>query len=454
MTPADVANSNMVALLATLIVRMVAGPLCDRFGPRYVYAGILFCGAIPTALAGLVKDSNGLIALRFFIGILGATFVPCQVWCTGFFDRNVVGTANALAGGWGNAGGGVAYFVMPAVFNSLVSSRGLTDHVAWRVAFIVPFILIVAVAVGMLLLCEDTPTGKWSERHLVIEGESGSPPPEPLIIEQVVKALNADGSLQKEEPSLADEKAKEASKLDSPVPEKEPSKLESAVPDPDSEIVTTALGEMVVNPTLREALSVIFSPQSLALAAPYACSFGGELVLDSNIGSYYYKNFPYLGQTGSGNWAAMFGLLNVLFRPAGGLIGDYIYGSTHSVWAKRLWVTFLGVVTGAFELAIGLSDPHSESTMFGLMAGLAFFLEAANGANFSVVPHVHPFANGIVSGLVGASGNFGGIIFAIVFRYHGTAYAKSIWIMGALTMAVNVALGWIKPVPKGQVGGR
>ena len=117
-------------------------------------------------------------------------------------------------------------------------------------------------------------------------------------------------------------------------------------------------------------------------------------MIDSNIGSYYYKNFPPLGQTGSGNWAAMFGLLNVLFRPAGGLIGDYIYRHTHSVWGKKLWMTFLGVVTGAFELAIGSSDPHSESTMFGLMAGLAFFLEAANGANFSVVPHVHPFANG------------------------------------------------------------
>lgn len=121
---------------------------------------------------------------------------------------------------------------------------------------------------------------------------------------------------------------------------------------------------------------------------------GAELVIDSNIGSYYYKNFPPLGQTGSGNWSAMFGLLNILFRPAGGLIGDYIYRYTHSVWSKKLWLIFLGVITGAFEIAIGLSDPHKEDTMFGLMAGLAFFLEAANGANFSVVPHVHPFANG------------------------------------------------------------
>jgi hypothetical protein len=90
-----------------LLVRFIAGPLCDRFGPRLVFVGLLLCGSIPTAMAGLVTTPNGLIALRFFVGILGGTFVPCQVWCTGFFDKNIVGTANSLAGGWGNAGGGI-----------------------------------------------------------------------------------------------------------------------------------------------------------------------------------------------------------------------------------------------------------------------------------------------------------------------------------------------------------
>jgi NNP family nitrate/nitrite transporter-like MFS transporter len=72
-----------------------------------VFAGTLLIGAIPTALAGTVTTARGLLALRFFIGILGGVFVPCQVWCTGFFDKNVVGTANGLAGGWGNSGGGI-----------------------------------------------------------------------------------------------------------------------------------------------------------------------------------------------------------------------------------------------------------------------------------------------------------------------------------------------------------
>jgi MFS transporter, NNP family, nitrate/nitrite transporter len=107
MSQNEYANSNIMSLTGTLVIRLMAGPLCDRFGPRLVFAGCLLGGAIPTALAGLVKTPTGIIVLRFFIGVLGASFVPCQVWSTGFFDKNVVGTANGLAGGWGNAGGGI-----------------------------------------------------------------------------------------------------------------------------------------------------------------------------------------------------------------------------------------------------------------------------------------------------------------------------------------------------------
>ena len=103
----EIANSNIISLTATLVVRAIAGPLCDRFGPRLTFVACLLLGSIPSALAGTIHNAAGLYTIRFFVGILGSTFVPCQVWTTGFFDRNVVGTANALVGGWGNSGGGI-----------------------------------------------------------------------------------------------------------------------------------------------------------------------------------------------------------------------------------------------------------------------------------------------------------------------------------------------------------
>jgi NNP family nitrate/nitrite transporter-like MFS transporter len=92
------------------------------------------------------------------------------------------------------------------------------------------------------------------------------------------------------------------------------------------------------------------------------------------------------------------------------------------------------------------------------LQGSAFFIEVGNGANYALVPHVHLHANGIVSGITGAASNLGAIIFAIIFRFDVTGkvahYGKSLWIIGVIMTAVNVAVCWIKPVPKNQIGGR
>lgn len=450
LTRNDIANSNILALTATLLVRLVAGPSCDRYGPRTTFAACLLIGAIPTALAGTAYNAGQLMAVRFFIGILGGSFVPCQVWSTGFFDKNVVGTANAFTAGLGNAGGGITYFLMPAIFDSLVGNHGLTPHVAWRVSFVVPFICIVVTALGLLLLCPDTPTGKWSERHLAVQQNLASHGITATVVDApggiMDKKPSDDGSSSP--PSQVEEK------MDFVATSDRKKSYDHEAQMGEQQMLDTARGEVVVKPTFREAMQVMFTPQVLVTSGGYFCSFGAEIAINSILGAYYLKNFPTLGQTGSGKWAAMFGLLNVAFRPLGGIISDIIYNNTHSVWWKKVWMHAIGVITGAFLLAIGLLDSHDQSTMFGLVAGMAFFMEAGNGANFSYVPHVHPHANGIVSGVTGAAGNLGGIVFAIIFRYIPGQYSKVIWIIGIMTAGINLALCWIKPIPKGQIGGR
>ncbi|KAI9837423.1 MAG: hypothetical protein M1837_002968 [Sclerophora amabilis] len=443
----DVLNSNIVALVATLLVRLVAGPACDKYGPRLTFAACLLAGAIPTALAGAVTNVRGLMALRFFVGILGASFVPCQVWSTGFFDKNVVGTANAFTAGLGNSGGGITYFVMPAIFDSLVANQHLSPHAAWRVAFIVPFILITVTAILLLLLCRDTPTGKWSERHLATKQNLEVHHVNPEIVD-VPGPITHQAHSERTE----DSRARSPEKLKPGLVGTDGSDHEAQIGE--QEMIETAKGEIVQKPTFKEAMRVIFSLQTLVLCGGYVCSFGFELALNSSLGSYYLKNFPELGQTGSGNWAAMFGLLNIFFRPLGGIIGDLVYRPRRSLWAKKMWIHGVGIVAGAFLLAIGMVDSKDKSTMFGLIAGMAFFLEAGNGANFALVPHVHPASNGIVSGVTGAAGNFGGVIFAIIFRVHGNQYGRSIWISGVIMIAINLSLCWIRPIPKGQIGGR
>jgi len=347
---------------------------------------------------------------------------------------------------------------MPALYDSLVQKQHLTPHVAWRVAFVIPFIIITFVAIMMLILCPDCPTGKWSERHLAVQENlhtHGINPTSLDIPAAVGDHETGDVSTTSEDEKRRDEKHPEKS------PEEEADMARARhgsftreAPMTEQEMLATAQGEVIVKPTLKEAMAVTFSPQTFVIAFCYFCSFGAELSINSVLGAYYLKNFPKLGQTGSGRWAAMFGLLNVVFRPLGGILSDYAYRKSGTVWSKKIWLHILAVICGAFQIAIGVVDSKKESTMFGLVAGMAFFLEAGNGANFSLVPHIHPFANGIISGITGSVGNLGGIIFAIIFRYLGADYGKAFWIIGVITIGVNIALCWIRPIPKGQIGGR
>lgn len=449
LTSAQVANSNIVSLCATLGIRLVAGPACDHFGPRWVFAGTLLIGSIPLGLAPLVHNAQGLYISRFFIGILGGSFVPCQVWSTGFFDKNVVGTANALTGGWGNAGGGITYFIMPAVLDSFVK-RGYSDGVAWRLTFIVPLIITIATGISMLLLCPDTPTGKWSERHAHADqnlashgGSLFSSPPNGLV--------DVPGNITDKADSTGDKSIHEVERDRKPIPFDHEAQLSKR------EMLETARGEIVQKPDWDTAIRVTISPQTLFHILTYMCSFGAELAVNAILSSYYLQNFPYLGQTISADWAAMFGFMNVLTRPLGGVISDIAYrASGRNLWAKKIWVVVCGCLSGAIFIVIGKLNPHHLPTMVGLIALMAIFVEAGNGANFALIPHVHPHANGMVAGVTGAGGNLGGVVFAIIFRFmdNGTDYAKAFWVIGIITIVLNVCLCWVKPIPGGQVGGR
>ena len=448
-------NSRLACFSAdinSLLVRLVAGPSCDRFGPRYTFAACLLAGAIPTFLAGTIKSAAGLYVLRFFVGILGGSFVPCQVWTTGFFDKNIIGTANSLTAGLGNAGGGITYFLMPAIYNSLMKNQHESSHVAWRVSFIVPGVVITVTAIALILCCEDTPTGKWSDRHQAAENSLREHGLEGKVV--------AVPGIITSSPEAKKSGAQSPASSDIVTEEKKLNEMRGTFDDHEAQLgeqamLDTARGEVIQSPSFSEIFRVIASPQTLVMGACYFCTFGTELSVNSVLGTYYKKNFPHLTLQDSGNWAAMFGLMNVVMRPLGGLVSDYAYRSTGSVWAKKILLHVYGVLMGAFLIAIGASDPHNLTTLVCLVGiGLAFFLEGANGLNYSLVPHVHPYANGVVSGFTGACGNLGGIVFAIIFRYNGKNYGKAIWIIGCIAMAVNIAVCWIKPIPKGQIGGR
>jgi MFS transporter, NNP family, nitrate/nitrite transporter len=159
LTQAQVANSVIASVAGTIFARLLIGYLCDKLGPRRVYAGLLLLGALPVMGAGLVHDYTGFMICRVLIGLVGASFVVTQYHTSAMFAPNVVGTANATTAGWGNLGGGVTQMVMPLIVIGLVGF-GLTQGQAWRYAMILPGALMLVMALLYLRFTQDSPDSK------------------------------------------------------------------------------------------------------------------------------------------------------------------------------------------------------------------------------------------------------------------------------------------------------
>ncbi|SOY62518.1 putative nitrate transporter; Major facilitator superfamily MFS_1 [Cupriavidus taiwanensis] len=171
----QIANINIAAVAVTILVRLVIGPMCDRFGPRKTYTGLLALGALPVLGVALAQNYETFLVFRLLIGAVGASFVITQYHTSVMFAPNVVGTANAASAGWGNAGGGAAQALMPLVL-AAVLMMGADHAFGWRIALLVPGVLMLVMAVVYYRFTQDCPEGNYSDlraRGIEISGKDG-----------------------------------------------------------------------------------------------------------------------------------------------------------------------------------------------------------------------------------------------------------------------------------------
>ncbi|SAL29805.1 MFS transporter [Caballeronia telluris] len=168
----QIANINIAAVAVTILVRLIVGPMCDRFGPRKVYAGLLLAGAVPVLGAAIATGYESFLWCRLAIGAIGASFVITQYHTSVMFAPNVVGTANATTAGWGNAGAGAAQALVPMLVAAAIAI-GAGEHSAWRVALVVPGIAMPIMAFFYWRYTQDCPQGNFADlraRGIAIDG--------------------------------------------------------------------------------------------------------------------------------------------------------------------------------------------------------------------------------------------------------------------------------------------
>jgi NNP family nitrate/nitrite transporter-like MFS transporter len=145
--------------LSTVIARIAIGVALEIWGPVRVQSSLILSTGAFMAMSAAIESPWRFVMVRFLIGCSGATFITNQYWCSLMFAPNVVGTANATAAGWGNLGGGVAQiFIIWGLMIPFSSVFGVNEDIAWRLAMLVPAVVLIVFAVLGNVLCWDTPT--------------------------------------------------------------------------------------------------------------------------------------------------------------------------------------------------------------------------------------------------------------------------------------------------------
>jgi NNP family nitrate/nitrite transporter-like MFS transporter len=158
---ATINNANIASVLFDVFTRFILGAVIERLGPVNTDVILLLWGVVVLSASATVTNGTGLIIVRFFVSALGSTFVVNQFWNSIMFAPNVIGTANATAGGWGNLGGGLTQTIMPLVYRFFHDALGLSLSASWRAAMFVPATIFLILAVWIYFCSQDMTTGKF-----------------------------------------------------------------------------------------------------------------------------------------------------------------------------------------------------------------------------------------------------------------------------------------------------
>jgi MFS transporter, NNP family, nitrate/nitrite transporter len=169
------------------------------------------------------------------------------------------------------------------------------------------------------------------------------------------------------------------------------------------------------------------------LALVYGSCFGVEITIDNIAALYFIDNFK-LTLESAGIIAGTFGCMNLFARALGGMFGDKA--------AKKFGLRGRVVILALFLFMEGLGMMwfcNMDILPFAIISMVCFalFVKMSNGATFSVVPFINSKAIGSVSGIVGAGGNLGAVIFAFLLKSENMTYREGLMIIACAVVVVS-----------------
>ncbi|OUR89176.1 MFS transporter [Gammaproteobacteria bacterium 42_54_T18] len=392
----------------TIPARIITGMLVDVYGPRKTYTAMLVSTAGLCFFFATATSFEVLALARFLMGFVGAGFVIGIRMISEWYPARQLGLAEGIYKGMGNVGSAVAALSLPTIAVMFGGDDG------WRYATALTGVIALIYSGIYYTSVRDTPVGSTYFKP----NKSGG-------LEVTSKrdfffylAMNVPmyGAL-----AVLTWKVAGLGLLSDLAANIIYGVLVAIYTFQASQIYK--VNREIFHKPVEKVLQYKFK-QVAILSIAYAVTFGSELAVVSML-PLFFKDTFLIPISLAGMFGACFAITDVLSCPSGGFISDKFGRKTSLV------VLLCGASIGFFGMSQITGDWPIAMAVAVMMVS-SFFLGAAAGCVFAVVPLIKRRLTGQIAGMVGAYGNIGAVLFLTVF----SLVSPSVFFM---TIAVGIA---------------
>lgn len=379
----------------TIPARIIVGMALDRFGPRRVFSVLMVTMSIPALTFAFGSTLTQLLVSRLVLSSIGASFVVGIHMTALWFKPRDIGFAEGFYAGWGNFGSAAAAMTLPTIALTMYGGED-----GWRWAIAQSAVVMAAYGVYYWFAITDGPDAKAHRKPRKTAALEVSTwgdmvklmlwtVPMVGVLSILVWRIENMGYISAQGAWIA-----------------------------HGAIVLVVLYQLVqilrVNlPILKKGVPEDdrYNFNSVAaLNSTYFANFGAELAVVSMLPMFFEETWG-LNAASAGLIAASFAFVNLVARPMGGLVSDRMgnrrFVMLSYMFGIALGFVLMGMLNSSWPLIIAIAI-----TIF-----TSVFVQGAEGATFGIIPSIKRRVTGQISGMAGAYGNVGAVVYLTLFTF-------------------------------------
>ena len=405
----------------TIPARIIVGMALDRFGPRRVFSILMVTMSIPALVFAFGDTMTQLLVSRLVLSSIGASFVVGIHMTALWFKPRDIGFAEGFYAGWGNFGSAAAAMTLPTI---AITMYGGDD--GWRWAIAQSAIVMAAYGVYYWFGITDGPDPKAHRKpRKAAAMEVSSWADMVKLILWTIPLVGVLGILVWRIQNMG---------------------YLSTTGAAIAYLVIVAVVIYQIVQILRVNVPILkagvpeddkypFSSVA-ALNSTYFANFGAELAVVSMLPMFFEQTWG-LSAAMAGLIAASFAFVNLVARPMGGMVSDRM-GNRRFVMLSYMFGIGIG-----FVLMAMLNSSWPLIVAVAITIFTSFFVQGAEGATFGILPSIKRRITGQISGMAGAYGNVGAVVYLTIFTFVTPTQFFYIIAAGAF-LSWLICLFWLK----------